>query len=41
MTDGNNGQLHGVIAGLDPAISIRMPQREVIEMAGASPAMIR
>jgi hypothetical protein len=33
------GKTRGVVAGLVPAISIRIPQRSIIEMAGTSPAM--
>jgi len=35
------GKSHGVIAGLIPAISIRMAQCHIIGMAGTSPAMTK
>jgi hypothetical protein len=35
------GKSHGVIAGLVPAISIRMAQCHIIGMAGTSPAMTK
>jgi hypothetical protein len=38
---GKRGKTRGVIAGLVPAISIRMAQRPIIEMAGTSPAMTK
>jgi hypothetical protein len=41
MTDGNSGKFHGVIAGLVPAMTMRMPQRPTIGMAGASPAITK
>src|SRR6266849_10342207 len=34
-------KLHGVIAGLVPAISIRMARCQIIGMAGTSPAMTK
>jgi len=37
----NRGKTHGVIAGLVPAISIRMAQCHIIEMVGTSPAMTK
>src|SRR5215471_2313425 len=39
FVDGKRGKTRGVIAGLVPAISIRMPQRSITGMAGTSPAM--
>src|SRR5258707_8225232 len=41
LQGGNSGKTHGVIAGLVPAISIRMAQCHVIGMAGTSPAMTK
>ena len=38
---GNRSKTRGVIAGLAPAISIGMAQRQIIEMAGTSPAMTK
>jgi hypothetical protein len=35
------GKNRGVIVGLVPAISIRMAQCPIIEMAGTSPAMTK
>src|SRR5260370_41307788 len=37
----NRGKTRGVIAGLVPAISIRMAQCQIIGMAGTSPAMTK
>src|SRR5262249_40558721 len=41
FVDGKRGKTRGVIAGLVPAISIRMAQRSIIGMAGTSPAMTK
>jgi hypothetical protein len=38
---GNMRKAHGVIAGLVPAISIRMARCELIGIAGTSPAMTK